>query len=245
MNKDFSEILRGYVLQQREKNPSVNEITISKKMNIPRSTFNRLMNGYSKPNTATILKLCHFIPELRKQLPPDVSKLLKVTLKRKDTEYIPYLLETLLYDKNNFLCWVLAFSKKGVRMDEVKESFGQQGASALKALEKNKIISKGEDGHYRVTEQKRDTILSFRLIKAHLMFLAEQYKPDHLDTNYIHYWVESLNEEGRKRVMKIHQEAHRKILQIMQNEDYKGDVPVFSIGCSDILKETETIREEL
>jgi len=108
--------------------------------------------------------------------------------------------------------------------------------TALRKLEQNKVIKKETNGCYKVTESSKDTVLSFRLIKAHLMFLAEQYKPDNLNKNYIYYWVESLNEEGLKRVMSVQQEAHRKMQKIMDSEEYKGDTPVFSMGCSDTLK---------
>ena len=40
MNKEFSEILRDFVLEKKQKNPSVNETSLSKKMDIPPTTFN-------------------------------------------------------------------------------------------------------------------------------------------------------------------------------------------------------------
>ena len=39
MNKEFSEILRDYVLEKKQKNPSVNETSLSKKMDIPSLLF--------------------------------------------------------------------------------------------------------------------------------------------------------------------------------------------------------------
>jgi len=235
MKQDFSEILREHLFEERRKNPLANETTISKKMNIPPTTFNRLLNGYSKPSVNTILKLSRFIPELKKSLPKEVMNMFEVTLAGQSLQYIGHVLESLLSDKNLFLCWVLAFSKKGITEEEIKESFGQPGISALKTLEKENIISKDESGCYRVIEKNKSAIFSFRLIKAHLIFLAEQYNPDNSRNNYIHYWVESLSREGREKVMRAHQEFHRVIRKIMEDERNKGDLPVFSIACGDML----------
>ena len=74
MNKEIPEILRDYVLEEKQKNPSINETSISKKMDIPPTTFNRLLNGHSKPTTKTLSKLLQFIPELKDYLPKEISK---------------------------------------------------------------------------------------------------------------------------------------------------------------------------
>ena len=46
MNEKVAEILKDYLLQERKKNPSTNGTAISKKMDIPPTTFNRLLNGH-------------------------------------------------------------------------------------------------------------------------------------------------------------------------------------------------------
>ena len=244
MSDEFSKILRDYLTEERGKNPSVNETTISKKMGVPSSTFNRLLNGNSSPSLNTVLKLSHFIPELKEILPDKIATLLKVTLERKNTDYITQSLETLLYDKDLFLCWLLAFSSEGITLSKIKDCLGQKGADAIKILEKYKIVSKCDNIHYKLTETNKDTILSFNLIKAHCAFLIEQYKPTGDFKNYIHYWADFLNEEGRRKIMKVHQEAHRKIMKVMKDTNYKGDTLVFSTSCSDVLAETNTNNEE-
>ena len=240
MAEQFFEILRDYVLKERQKNPSVNETSLSKKMDIPPTTFNRLINGYSEPNPKTLSKLIQFIPKLEKSFPQEISKILAVTMERENKDYVENTMATLLSDKYLFLCWAMAFSKKGVRQEEIKTILGQSGLKALKTLEQNKIVEKSENSRYQVIEKSKDTILSFQVIKAHLIFLAEQYDPDNLSSNYIHYWVEFLNEKGKKELLKLHRELHRAVRRVMDNEKNKGDLPVFSIGCSDSL-----LRKEL
>ena len=234
MNEPFSEILRAYLAEEQNKNPSTSETAISKKMNIPPTTLNRLANGHSKPTAKTLSKLLVFIPELKNSLPKEISQILKVTLEREE-EYVEDTLSTLLSDKYIFLCWCLAFSEQGVTKNEIEKSFGWKGLLALKKLVNKKILYEGKKGFYKVTEGNKDTILSFRLLKAHLMFLAEQYKPDNIKNNYIHYWVEFLDEESRRKLTKAHREFHRTVRSIMENNKGKGDIPVFSIACSDSL----------
>lgn len=243
MDKDFPEILRDYVSEQRQKNPSVNETSISKKMDIPPTTFNRLVNGHSKPAVKTLLKLSQFIPQLRNSFPKEISQILQVTLERENREYIEETLETLLSDKYLFLCWAFSFSEKGITEEDIIKSFGQQGRVALETLVKKNIVSKNESNLYKVIEKNKDIILSFHLIKTHFLFLAEQYKPDNLSNNYIHYWVESINEEAKKKLLKAHKEFHRIVQKIMNDEDSKGNELVFSLACSDSLLEKELEQE--
>ena len=235
MNNGISNILREYLLRQREKNPSLNEAMLSKKMNIPPTTFNRLLNGYSQPNIVTVLKLMQFIPELKKILPREVAEILNVTLKRTSLEYVAVELENLLYDKNNFLCWTLASSSKGVTKEAIKAFLGTPGLKSLSLLEKKQIIRKS-DSCYKATQ---NTILSFQLIKNIVRILTEQYMTDNINNNYIYYLVNTVNQEGIKKIMKAHQKVHQEIQEIMNSEECKGDIPVFSVACSDVLAENQ------
>lgn len=240
MNDKFSKILRNYLAEKREKTPSLNGTIISKRMGIPPATFNRLLNGNSEPSLNTMLKLSHFIPEIKELLSDKLTKLLKVTLEGKNTEYITQSLETLLYNKHIFFCWLLAFSPKGIPLSEIKSCLGRRGVDAIKTLEKHQIVSKHDNGHYKVTEENKDTITSFDLIKAHCAFLIDHYEPYGDLKNYIHYWANFLNEEGKRKVMQVHQEAHRKIMKIMKDTNYKGDTLIFSISCSDAFIKNNT-----
>ena len=235
MNKEFPEILRDYVLNQKQKNPSVNETALSKKMNIPPTTFNRLVNGYSKPTVRTLLKLSQFIPELQSLFPEEVMKVFKVNIEKDNYEYVGKTLENLLFDETIFLCWIQAFLNKGITVDEIKEQFGQEGLKALETLEKQAVVAKDKSGYYKVRDKNKYAIFSFELIKAHFLFLAKKYNSENVRSNYICYEVESLNKEGKKELIEAHREFHKKIQKIMNDEKNKGDEPVFSIACSDSL----------
>ena len=235
MKRALSDILRNYVLEQRQKNPTVNETSISKKINVPPTTFNRLLNGYSKPSLKTFSKLLKFIPELESVLPSDIFQIVNITLERKNRECMIDNLNSLLSNKDIFLCWVLSFSEKGTTEEEVKKNFGEQGLKALNVLLEKKIIVKTEDQHYKVIKKTQDMVLSFHLIQAHLMFLVEQYNPSKLKDNYIHYSVESLNEESHKELLEAHREFYKKVRKIMDSKENRGSRLAFSIACSDLL----------
>ena len=235
MNKEFPDILRDYVLDQKQKNPSVSETVLSKKMDIPPTTFNRLVNGHSKPTVRTLLKLSQFIPELQSLFPEEVMKVFKVNIEKDNYEYVGKTLENLLSDETIFFCWVLAFLNKGITADEIKDRFGQEGLKALKTLEKQAVIVKDESGYYKVQNKNKHAIFYFDLIKSHFLFLAKKYSSEHIRSNYICYEVESLNEKGEKELIDIHREYHKKVQKVMNDEKNKGDEPVFSITCSDSL----------
>ena len=235
MDKKFPEILRDYVLEEKQKNPSVNETALSKKMDIPPTTFNRLVNGHSKPTVRTLLKLSQFIPELQTLLPEEVMKVFKVSIDKENYEYVGKTLENLLSDETIFFCWMLAFLNKGITVDEIKDRFGQEGLKALKTLERQAVIARDESGYYNVQDKNRYAIFSFDLIKSHFLFLAKKYNSENIRRNYICYEVESLNEKGKMELIEVHREYHKKIQKVMSDEKNKGSEPFFSIACSDFL----------
>ena len=235
---NISNVLKDYLQEVRRRNPSVSESALSKKMNIPVTTFNRLINGYSKPSTVTMLKLMQFIPELSASLPEEVAKVLKVTLQKKNSKYAGKDVEILLYDKNNFFCWVLASSDRGVTKEDIMYLLGYSGIKALDLLEKEGVLLKNKENYYQLTEPNKNIVLSLSLIKNHVISLMEQYNCNNIDNNYIHYLVNTLNEEGVRKVMKVHQETHRKVQEIMGDSRFAGDIPLFSLACSDLLADS-------
>ncbi len=98
MNTTVSNVLRKYLTQQQQINPSISEATISKKLKIPPTTFNRLINGYSQPNLDTLVKLSRFIPEFMQSFPDELNEVLtnysnsknnKTENQKTDTDSVP------------------------------------------------------------------------------------------------------------------------------------------------------------
>ena len=156
-------------------------------------------------------------------------------MEKENSKYVGETLETLLSDENIFLCWMLAFSSKGITVDEIRNHLGHVGVRAIRTLEESNILIKNDSGYYKVKEKNKYAIFSFRLIKAHFLFLAKQYKSDNIKSNYICYKMSFLNEEAKKELIQIHQDFHNKIQRLMDDKKNEGDEPVFSISCSDSL----------
>ena len=229
---------------------------MSKKIGIPPTTFNRLLNGYSHPNITTLSKLIQNIPALKKCLPEEIRKAFQVNFEEAEGDYLPtgnrveqdlsivqknkYIYEkdlvTLLSDKYMFLCYVLALSQKRITFKDIQYHFGQKGLKALDFLtQKNILLHNKEENFWIVNKKCPEFALPFHLVQKHLIFLAKQYDPEDVHHNYIHEVIEGLNEEGVDTLLKAHREFHKKVMKIMTNKNYKGDKPFFSMACSDFL----------
>ena len=262
INKEFSDCLREYVSSQKQKNPALSEVALSKRTGIPPTTFNRLVNGHSQPSITTLSKLLKHIPALKNCLPKEIGKAFEVVFEKAEenslpkgnglgavpdfesgvsrpglqsTKYVQGELENMLSDKHAFLCYVLALSKKRMSKEEIQYNFGQKGLKALDNLVRKNLLSKENDNSYKINEDHIHIALSFKSIKKYVMFLLEQYDPDDVQDNYIHEDVAGLNEEGLDKLLKTHKEFHKKVASIMGNKNYKGDMPVFSIACADMV----------
>ena len=62
---------------------------MSKKIGIPPTTFNRLVNGYSQPNITTLSKLLKNIPALKNCLPEEIAKAFEWAFEKSEQNYLP------------------------------------------------------------------------------------------------------------------------------------------------------------
>ena len=227
----FSAILKDYVMERRKINPRLSESQIAHNLGISGATFHRIMNGRTYPNVRTLLTLCKSIPKMKTVV---TEEMLEVTKESQTGQYMGGDLEKFLSDKDCFISYALALSDNGVTEKEILYCRGHQGQKALETLTEKGFVKKDKDNIYRATEAKKGVILSFEVIKQHLKVLVENYKPDNVADNYIYYKMESLNKKGMKELYEVHKETHRKIQKIMETEEYKGDIPLFSAGFFDM-----------
>ncbi|MDE0151975.1 MAG: hypothetical protein OXK80_05730 [Bdellovibrionales bacterium] len=226
----FSEILRNYISEKQKINPTLSENQIANKIGISASTFHRMINCKAYPHFKTIIKLCETIPELKTFITYNITE---VSDESKTSEYIGEELEDLMEDQNLFITYALAISHHGITEDEITYCIGYNGQKALRVLLDKGFVKK-EGDRYRATNQKKGIVLSFKVLKKHIVTLAERYKPDCKGNNYIFYKTESLNKAGIKELKKINKETHRKVQRLMEKEEYKGDTPMFSVGFCDM-----------
>ena len=227
----FSSILKEYVFKRRKTNPNISESQIAQTLGISNTTFYRMLNYHTYPNVQTLFKLGKSIPELKTFVTEEMQK---VTKESKTGKYIGKELEKLLCNKNLFITYALALSSYGVTDEEIVHCIGHEGKQALQILIEKGFIMKTEDNRYKATKADRGIIKSFEILKKHLEILAANYKPDNLKNNYIYYKMETLNNKGLEKLCEIHKETHRKVQKLMEKQEYKGDMPIFSAGFFDM-----------
>ena len=81
-----------------------------------------------------------------------------------------------------------------------------------------------------------------KVIGTYTNALVDQYKPTEVEKGYNLFYSlsEGLNEVGIKEVKKIELEAVKKVFEVMNNKEFIGSIPYFSIFMSDVLGLTPT-----
>ena len=197
----------------------------------PLPHFHRMLNYNAYPSVRNLLKLCKSVPKLKSLV---TEELLEVTRESKTGGFIGEELENLLSKKHLFITYALALSAHGVTEEEILYCLGHEGSKALEILIKRNFVIKRDDNKYKATEMDKGIVLSFEVLKKHIKILAEEYKPDNIANNYIYYKMETLNKKGMKELYEIHKETHRKVQKLMEKEEYKGNIPIFSVGFFDM-----------
>ena len=228
----FSDILKDYVSERKKVNPNISKSQIAQTLGISQPTLHRMLNYNAQPNVHTLLKLCKFVPKLKSLV---TEEILEVTRESKTGKYIGKELENLISKKHLFITYALALSSHGVTEEEIFYCLGHEGINALETLVKKNFIIKKDDNRYKATGVDKGIVLSFEVLKKHIKILAEEYKPDNFEKNYIFYKMETLNEEGKIELYKIYKDAHRKVQKLMEDKKYKGDTPMFAVGFVDML----------
>ena len=237
----FSNILREYISDRRKINPKLSESQIAKSVGVSNATFYRMLNYNSYPSVQNLIKLSKAIPQLQKLI---TEEMIMITRESKTGKYVGGELENLLFQKNLFITYALALSTHGITEDELFCCLGQESEEALKILIEKKYIKKSKGGRYRATQTDKGIIISFELLKQHLKILAENYKPGNAVNNYIYYKIESLNEKALIELHNIQRETHKKVQKLMEKEESKGDIPVFSAGFCDLFFIRSQKKEE-
>lgn len=227
----LSNILKEYVSEKRKTNPKISESQIARNLGVSNTTFYRITNYHTYPSVKNLLKLCRFIPKLKAFV---TDGTLEAIRRSKSGKYTGKELENLLRRRNLFITYALALSSHGVTDEEIIYCIGLKGIQALKTLTAAGFITKTKDNRYQATKSEKGTIRSFEVIKKHLEILAANYNPDNIANNYIYYKIESLNEKGLQKIHEIYKETHKEIQEIMEQEEYQGDIPIFSAGFFDM-----------
>ena len=235
----FATILKDYVSERKELNPTISESRIAHNIGISQATFHRMLNYNTYPSVKNLFKLCKSIPKLKILVSDDMLT------EARGKQYGEKELESLLLRRSLFITYALALSAHGVTEAEILYCIGHKGKKALNTLLERGFVKKTEDEIYRATEQKKDIDLSFPVLKRHIKILVGKLKPRNTTSNYIGYKTETLNTTGIQKLNGFLKEAHNKIKNIMEKKEHKGDIPAFAALFSDIFFLSDSSREQI
>ncbi len=148
--------------------------------------------------------------------------------------------ESLLQDQDAFVTYLLASCDHGTTRDQISGVLGKSGLSSIDKLISSNLI-KDDNGRISVVT---DGILvrSFDSIKSHLSTYARFYKTSHVGQkrNYVHSLSSGLNKKGVEKGQELHREFHEKMQALYRDENYKGEIPMFSVGFCDSFTSIES-----
>jgi transcriptional regulator with XRE-family HTH domain len=157
-------------------------------------------------------------------------------------------LNDLFNDKTTYLIYKMAANVCGASLEKVKNNFGLMGVNIVDDLMEKGWLFLDEKNRIHAKEKN----FSVDLLKAKELTheLVNQYKPSDVERGYNLFYSlsEGLNMAGIKAVKKIELEAVKKVHEIMNNKDFLGEVPYFSIFLSDVIgltPQSEISREVL
>lgn len=229
--------------------PTLTLNALAQRSGVAATTMRRLMqegnNGEIAPHI--VLSLVSYLLREKK-----ISKLIKIVegpvgdLLRKcfdqyifdenqSSHTIEVDLNEVFKDKLNYLIYKVAANLKGTTTDEIKNSFGLLGLKKLDELIARDLIIIDECGilHAKIKN------FSVDLVRAHELShtLLDQYKPCDVELgfNLFYSLSEGLNEAGIKEVKKITLDSVKKVFEVMNNNEYVGNIPYFSLFVADVI----------
>lgn len=244
---DWATILKKCLTDLKVNNPKLSLSQLASKLEMARSTLNDQYNTkkfLSKPNLDIYLKiilesgngqmLLEAIQAYDEKLAKNLNEVLSVESNLKNVEYASKELENLLENRSIFLTYILAINENGVSKDLLKEIIGSTYESAILTLKNKNIII--EENNLIRTKIPTSLIRSVESIKFHINTYADFYKPQNAGTgiNYILTFSRFLNSVGIEKVNIAFKTFNQILLDIIEDEANKGDIPMFMVAFFDI-----------
>lgn len=244
--------LRAMCTLYLEKHTGLTLNALAQRSGVPATTMRRLMQeeGRSELAPHTVLALVSYLLKEKK-----ISRILKIVqgpvaelLNKCFDQFIfdedsskhemHADLNTLLQDKTSYLVYKLAANKCGTSIDEVRNALGLLGLKKLNELSELNWIIADDTGKLHAKEKN----FSVDLAVAHQLThaLVDQYKPCDVKLGYNLFYSlsEGMTEEGIKKIKEIEKEAVKKIFDLMNNQNYQGEIPYFAVILSEVIGDT-------
>ena len=240
--EELSNLIESFL--ERNSNVSINALAM--RMGVAETTLRRIRGGQIKrlPNSENLLKIVFYIFKTKDLY--EIKELLPLHLKEHFTSLflltessinnpVVEIDDNIIDNQTTYLVLKLASNYSGVKKDEVLRLFGERGLNSVEQLMNADILTEER-------ELFKTKVNAFRL--PHNSFIknfksvSDFIKIDPAKTkgpNLYYNLSESINLEGLTRVQSIQMKAVKEISEILNNDKFKGNLPVFSLTAIDTL----------
>lgn len=248
--------LQNMITVYMGKNPQLTLNALAQRSNVPVTSLRRLMNNQQKNEIAphSVLNLVGYI--LR-------EKNLSLLLTKVDACVADFLqkhfghfifasevrvyntdLNTELKDQIKYLIYKMAANHNGVDLMTLVENFGALGKRKADEMIKNGMLVEEEE---RLHAREKNFSLDLGIAADHLPALVRFYKPESIQQgrNTFFNMSESLNLEGIQMIKQLQRECVHKMNAIMNDPQYFGDIPYFTINLGETMFSDEHTTGDL
>lgn len=238
------------------KNPQLTLNALAGRSNVPVTSLRRLMSGQQKNEIAphSVLNLVSYI--LREKNLSDLLLKVDVSISeflRKHFGHFIFASETRVYncdlntelrDQTKYLIYKLAANHNGTDLMTVVDNFGSHGKRKVdEMLNQGLLLMQDERLHAR----EKNFSLDLRIAADHLPALVQFYKPESMTKGLNTYYnmSESLSPEGIQKIKELQRECVKSMNAIMNNEQYFGSIPYFTINLAETMLSDENTTGDL
>ncbi len=253
--------LRKIIQDYLENHQRVSLNGLSKKCQVSEPTLRRIMSGKIKttPTLSTVVDiLCTISKETKVQsliklYPGIIAEALKEGYSLLAEEEVPYQfspeLNEILTDEVRYIIFKLAANTAGVKRAKVRELFGIAGEEKLDELiARDLVYEELRLGERFIRTRIEGFSLGHEVFVSHFKACADfiDTRPQAGKKNNLYYNLsESINECGQREILNLQRQALKKIMQILNDDKYRGDIPVFVLSAIDSLDRPKSDEESL
>ncbi len=239
---ELSTLLENFLLEN--KNVSIN--ALSMRMGVAETTLRRVRSGNLKrlPNNDNLLKIIFYLFKstdlgvIKNLLPPGLKNFFVreyVIVENSINNPVTVIDPSIIDSQITYLVLKLASNHSGVKKEEVLRLFGELGLMSAKHLEREDIVYEEENiFKCKLSAFRLDDNSFIRNFKTTAEFITTEPEK-RIGPNLYHNLSESLNLEGLTRIQEIQKKAVKEICEILNDEKFKGELPVFALVAVDTL----------
>lgn len=255
MSQEVSDVivaLRKKLEDYRQKRPHLSIRAIAKRSNVNRYFLSKILNDEESKATSLdfsqVLLLAKFLTAsdtLKETIDNSSEEIRNLLLKVFDADYqcdfaanqrieSNHELDEFLEDFDTFIVFILSSIPGGTKRSIVEKTLFPKMRYKIENLIDSGIIEE-KDG-LLMGRMGAFPRLPFRLIHNHLPEIIKRFYDIHFgkkETKFIGLYYQNVNEETIKKLFDLHKDYVQSVNELIDNEQNKGDIPVFASVCFD------------